>query len=57
MILQLFIMMVCLCSNENCNEPARYGNVNEETGMFEKNIVKHINKLVKRKPPAMEKPI
>ena len=28
--------MVCFCSNENCNERARYGNVNEETGIFEK---------------------
>ena len=28
-------MLVCICNEVNCNEPARYGKVNEETGMFE----------------------
>ena len=33
-----------ICKNENCNNPARYGLVNPETGMFEKHHCK-IHKL------------
>ena len=44
-----------ICINENCNEIARFGLVNPETGMFEKHHCKnHKQNGEKGKPPMWE---